>query len=88
MAYNLKLLRAATNNAIDAARTAVPAISGAINWGNLRCVSAEHWRNDEGAEGYRVWIEEAAPECSELHRGVAAHLAAAGFNDIEVITEW
>lgn len=61
----------------------------AINWGDLGCVSAEFWVDDATHTGYRVYIEEAAPDgCPLLVGWIETKLGERGFTDIEVVTEW
>jgi hypothetical protein len=59
-----------------------------VNWADLGPYSVEHWEDDEGDEGERVWIEEANPAAWELQKFVAAYLAKRGFPGVEVRTEW
>lgn len=87
MSYDLKALRAAADNLTDKAFQ-VEWTSAAINWGDFCCVSAEHYVTEDGAEGYRVYFEEAAPENVEFCRWVERELAAAGFKDVEAVCEW
>jgi hypothetical protein len=63
-------------------------IDGPINWADLGPTIVEHYEDDEGSEGDRVWIEEAAPDAYELQAFVRAYLARRGFPGVEVRTEW
>jgi hypothetical protein len=63
-------------------------IDGPINWGDLHPWSVEHYETDEGEEGYRVWIEEAAESAYELQKFVHSYLKKRGFPRVEVKTEW
>jgi hypothetical protein len=63
-------------------------IGGAVNWADLGPVSVEHYADNHDYRGYRVNIEEAAPDAYELQRFVAAYLAKRGFPGVEVRTEW
>ena len=82
----LTLLRMETDNALD--RAANDDIQDAVNWGDLGCSSAEHFETDDGRAGFRVWIEEAAPEAVELQQFIRADLAEHGWPGVEVRTEW
>jgi hypothetical protein len=84
--YDLAKLRELTSKACDLASES--GVRGAINFGDLRCVTAEQWTNDEGITGYRVWIEEAAPGNVDFHYFVYDYLTKAGFIGIEVETRW
>ena len=85
MAY-LKTLYSATNDACTAA--AQESIDDAVNWADLGCVSAERFTTHDGTTGYRVWIEEAAPEAYLLKEFVSLYLDAHGFKNVEIYTEW
>lgn len=87
MAYELKALREAADQACDRAFSMTWHRS-AINWGDFGCVSAEHWNDDGGEEGYRVLLEEADPSNQEVGEFIAGELAKAGFHNIEVVFEW
>lgn len=82
---DLVRLREATNEALQWAPNHV---MGAINWANLHCVEARHFRSDDGSTGYEVLIEEASPDSWALQNFVGGHLAQAGFANVEVMTEW
>jgi hypothetical protein len=87
--YDLKALRAEADRATDMAYNHDWGDARVcVNWGDLCCVSAEHYVTEEGDEGYRVYIEEAAPSNYEFQDFVRAKLDAAGFTGVEVITEW
>lgn len=66
--------------------------SGPVNWADLRCVSAEHvteyWGDPETTEAYRVVVEEAAPEATELHKAIYLGLIERGHVGVQVATEW
>lgn len=61
---------------------------GAINWGDLRCVEACVSLDSSGDLYYQVSIEEAAPDSTELRQFVADALAAEGWGNVRVVTEW
>jgi hypothetical protein len=63
-------------------------IGGPVNWADLGPYAVEHWEDAAGDMGFRVWIEEAAPDAYELQKFVAAYLAKRGFPGVEVKTEW
>jgi hypothetical protein len=86
--YDLSALRDAADRACDQAYQSREHIDDAINWGDLACVKATKWVDDEGNEGYAVLIEEASPDATELCAYVSAKLFDAGFVDVEVLTEW
>lgn len=68
--------------------TEVPFRRGGVNWADLRCVDAEYCESVHGGHIYRVTIEEAAPDESELQDAVYKRLIEAGFDGVEVATEW
>lgn len=82
----LTLLRESTDSALY--RASLTGIADAVNWGDLSCVRAEHFESSEGHAGWRVWIEEAAPEATELQTFVRGDLALHGWPGVEVVTEW
>lgn len=89
MTYELKELRRVADAATDAAfNHDWKGAHVTVNWGDLCCVSAEHYVTEEGEEGYRVYIEEADPSNTEFQQFVSQRLEAAGFTGVEVITEW
>lgn len=80
------LLWNATNMAL--ARATQATFTDAVNWADLHCFQAEHWENQDGQAGWRVWIEEAAPEADKLKEFVRDDLAEHGWPGVEVVTEW
>ena len=87
MIHNLDTLKRVANQACERV-LAERCVDDAFNKADLRCVTAERYENDLGETGYRVYLEEAAPEAVELRRFVCDHLATAGYPGVEVITEW
>lgn len=80
----LEAIRRIVDDACEEAfRTQRDTMRGAINWGDLGC--ADVGTKDEG---YYAVIEEADPAAWELCRFVADRLAAAGFDNVDVSTEW
>jgi hypothetical protein len=64
-------------------------VSGAINWGDLGCVSARYWTDSDGESGLQVVVEEASPNSGELSAAIQNGLARLNWiGPIEVITEW
>lgn len=65
---------------------------GPVNWASLRCVSAEHvveyWGDPVTAEGYRVVIEEASPDATEIQGEIGLALIERGHVGVNVATEW
>lgn len=59
----------------------------AINWGDLGVVEVV-WCRSLTRTWYCVLIEEAAPDNWEFQKFVADELAAGGWPDVEVRTEW
>ena len=61
---------------------------GAINWADLKCISA-HLSVDQNADPtYQVVIDEAAPDEAKFCAHIAQELAARGWPGVQVITEW
>ena len=87
--YKLKELRDETDEAIKKAQQLRGELDDEpINWADLSCYSAEYAIDDEGEGYYRVYIEEAGPSCPKFHAFIAERLCEAGFQNVEVITEW
>jgi len=86
--YDLKALRAAAEQAIEAAKENTDAFVSFIDWESLAIVVARYWADDDGDSGYVVTIEECADDDGPIRRFIADHLAAAGFPGVEVQTEW
>lgn len=65
-------------------------VQGAINWADLECVEASFCININGELGYRVLIEEAAPEEIALHEFILQGLEAYGFDvtRLTIETAW
>lgn len=83
----LRNLIDATNKACLAAKNdAKPGYI--VNWANFRCASAEIYMNEFGSFGYRVYVEEAAPENTDLLTFITGELAKAGHEGVTVIAEW
>ena len=59
-----------------------------INWSDLYCKVAEWYRNSDGHDGYRVYIEEASPNSSKFARVVHDRLLLEGYGDVDVVVEW
>ena len=55
---------------------------------HVRPLEARQWTNNDGQRGYSVIVSDAAPTAIRLQAHIRAYLEKAGFNDIEVITEW
>ena len=83
----LKELRAACNSALEQIKASDARPSGAINWADLRCVSAEWVIDDSGAEFPQVFIEEAEPGALELCSAIAAALEGR-WPGVRVVAEW
>lgn len=66
----------------------VPFHRGGVNWSDLRCVDVEFFTNLGGESGYRVRVEEVAPDEYELQSAIHDRLNKRGFAHVEVITEW
>jgi hypothetical protein len=60
----------------------------AINWGDLGCTRAEFYIDDEGGQGYRVTIEEVAPDAIQFKMWLSAQLIDFGYSDVEIVLEW
>lgn len=83
----LRDLLRVTNEALAAARSDGH-VAGPVNWATLQCLDARRWTDSAGDIGYQVTITEAAPDAWELRLFVQQHLAAEGYADVEVVTEW
>lgn len=87
--YDLAALKRCADDATSDAEMEIGRFSGeAINWGDLGCTGAEYYINDYDSTGYRVIIEEAAPDACKLQAFVREYLAKNGFVDVDVVTEW
>ena len=87
MKYNLKKLKQirCCKLASDARHTFKNA---AVNWADFQCTCTEYYIDDLGDTGYRVVIEEAAPDNTEVAKFIADELAMYGYRDIEIRLEW
>ena len=85
--HSLKSLRSATEG-ILAALKPEDFPNEAINWADLHCTEAKFIANDDGVEYMEVSIEEASPECGELHKTVRLRLEEAGWKGVIAVTEW
>ncbi len=85
-----KRLIAATSDIIG--RLDPTTINGAVNWGDLDCVSAEKVESMDAFGNanmaWRVIVEEAAPSAYELGSAIHTALAAEGFKNVEVHLDW
>ena len=89
MEYKLSELKNITDEICNMANDARHTFSdAAINWADFGCVSAEHYTDSEGQEGYRVYIEEANPVNTQVQLFIIDELAIKGFKNIEVLFEW
>jgi transcriptional regulator with XRE-family HTH domain len=79
-------LEQACDDAINAASSA--GLDACVNWLDLMCCFAERYYASNGVSGYRVYIEEAAPENHEFKKFIMEHMATNGYENIEVVTEW
>lgn len=88
--YSLKELKDAAEQACDDAlnANARKELDDPVNWIGLSCRQAKMWLDEGGNRGYSVLIEEASPDAFELQRFITRKLAHAGFEGIEVVTEW
>lgn len=86
--YDLKELKKAANYACEKAIDNRTEIGGAVNWGDLKCISAEYCIDDCENESYKVIIDEADPGCWALKDFISKILCDSGFKKVEVVTEW
>lgn len=63
-------------------------VDDAVNWGDLRCIDAQHVITVDGEEYDRVIISEAAPDAVHLHQFIRNGLTDRGFGGVEISTEW
>lgn len=84
---DLLALRQKASDLCDAAASR-DFVGAAINWADLKCYHAEWFQGDDGEAGYRIYIDEAAPDNSEFQDWIASELATAGWCDVDVVTEW
>lgn len=85
-AINLRLkeIEAATYKIIR--EFVVSSFDGGLILTELNC-TAEFWYATDNA-GYRVTILGASPNNDEMRQWVTDQLKLAGFDDVEVLTEW
>lgn len=88
MELDLNVLKRSADKACEMAFKDRHRIAGAINWGDLGCTLAERYQDHTGRIGFRVIIEEAAPDAHELQEYIAERLAEMGTPDVEIVTEW
>ena len=89
MKYNLKELRQITTRCCKLASDARHIFkSAAVNWADFQCTCAEYYIDDLGNTGYRVLIEEAAPDNTEVVNFIDDELTMRGYTNIEIRLEW
>ena len=89
MKYNLKTLKRVTNRICESAINARETFGNvAINWADFQCICAEYYIDDCGNTGYRVYIEEANPDNSEVKNFISEELAMLGYKEVEIVFEW
>jgi hypothetical protein len=88
----LKKLYDDCNEVVKGIKDAKLPIGGAINWADLRCVSAErvveYCGDLDTFESYRVCISEVSPDAAEFQKQVALKLVEKGHAGVQVATEW
>ena len=62
--------------------------NAAVNWADFQCVCAEWYVEDYSGVDYRVYIEEASPDNTEVINFIADELAILGYKNIEIRLEW
>lgn len=72
---------------IDAAIGEAPYFEEPINWVGLSCVGVIYYETDGGLTGYRAFVEEAQPNCTQLQQYIKGYFGNE-FSDVEVVTEW
>ncbi len=85
---NLKALQSAAEAVIAILKASSVMIPDAVNWARLACVRAERAVDQDDHVVLRVCLAPAAPECQELPRLMREALADAGYEGVEVVTEW
>jgi hypothetical protein len=88
MEFDIAVLKQAADKACEMAYEDRRLIAGPVNWGDLGCTMAERYEYHTGRIGYRVLIEEAAPEAQGLQEYIAWKLDEMGCPGIVVLTEW
>ncbi len=88
MRKKLKKLREAADAACKKAADMPHRFDEAINWADLGCYAAYRVMPEEGRPFYQVWIAEADPVCPRFQAWVREQLRQAGFDEVEVLTEW
>lgn len=84
----LKELRDAATAACDAAANDFQRmVEYTVNWGDLFCVEAALFIDDDGFSGYRVTIQEADPYNQDFQEWIQTYLKERGYDAI-VVTEW
>lgn len=83
----MKKLEIACEAALVRAHRKRKDIPGAINWADLSCLDVEWYKTLAGDSGYRVVIEEAAPENDVFQKFIHDDIKKFGF-DVDVVTEW
>jgi len=76
-------IRTIVDEACFEAKHVEPRIQGAINWGDLGCAAV-----GTKDSGYYAVVEEADAGNYELQKYILDALAAQGFENVEVTTEW
>lgn len=89
MKYNLKELKQVTTRCCRLASDARHTFKNAVvNWADFQCVCAEYYVEDCSGVSYRVYIEEADSNNTEVISFIADELAMRGYKNIEIKLEW
>jgi len=90
LALPFNQIRMYATEAINAACKARDAgtLEDAVNWADLRVISAEYYEDDGGCVGWRVYIAEASPTAHKFTTFIREFLKEWHLADVEVMTEW
>lgn len=83
----LRRLRAEAELICKSAHRRRRSIKGAINWADLGPYEVSQVMTDSGKTYFEVWIEEAAPDATELQEYVRKRLETIGWKAVRVMTE-
>lgn len=57
-------------------------------WGDLHCIQTEYWEHGDGDHGYRAFIRESFPPCTEFHTYIENYVFEKSGLHVSVTTEW
>lgn len=86
MEARLRMLRITTQRVLDEWKPC-DRTKDAVNWADLNVVEVA-WVQTEDRSYLQVTVDEVSPDAAEFQESLIQRLAAQGWPDVEVVTEW